>query len=105
MFFALFPVEARFLVEFGTFSFSPHGSGPAGGALASGATGDARAEVAAAKVATGEAAYTAARTALQPHGALGRTDEYDLSLWIREARALRSARGSPSACRARVLAP
>ncbi|GAA0901516.1 hypothetical protein GCM10009574_089300 [Streptomyces asiaticus] len=23
--FALFPVEARFLVEFGTFSFSPHG--------------------------------------------------------------------------------
>ncbi|GHJ33243.1 hypothetical protein TPA0910_76760 [Streptomyces hygroscopicus subsp. sporocinereus] len=25
LFFALFPVEARFLVEFGTFSFSPHG--------------------------------------------------------------------------------
>ncbi|WAP54182.1 hypothetical protein [Streptomyces sp. S465] len=27
LFFALFPVEARFLVEFGTFSFSPHGRG------------------------------------------------------------------------------
>ncbi|MFE2180979.1 acyl-CoA dehydrogenase family protein [Streptomyces sp. NPDC059455] len=80
-------------------------SGPAGGALASGSTGDARAEVAAAKVATGEAAYAAARTALQLHGALGYTDEYDLSLWIRKARALRSAWGSPSACRARVLAP
>ncbi|MBI0316097.1 acyl-CoA dehydrogenase [Streptomyces javensis] len=80
-------------------------SGPAGGALASGPTGDARAEVAAAKVATGEAAYTAARTALQLHGALGYTDEYDLSLWIRKARALRSAWGSPSVCRARVLAP
>ncbi|UTO61097.1 acyl-CoA dehydrogenase [Streptomyces rapamycinicus] len=80
-------------------------SGPAGGALASGSTSDARAEVAAAKVATGAAAYAAARTALQLHGALGCTDEYDLSLWIRRARALRSAWGSPSVCRARVLAP
>ncbi|NEW71953.1 acyl-CoA dehydrogenase family protein, partial [Streptomyces rhizosphaericus] len=80
-------------------------SGPTGGALASGSTGDVRAEVAAAKVATGEAAYTAARTALQLHGALGYTDEYELSLWIRKARALRSAWGSPSVCRARVLAP
>ncbi|OPF72118.1 hypothetical protein VT50_0231975 [Streptomyces antioxidans] len=25
LFFALFPVEARLLVEFGTYSFSPHG--------------------------------------------------------------------------------
>ncbi|WP_344319143.1 acyl-CoA dehydrogenase family protein, partial [Streptomyces yatensis] len=77
-------------------------------ALASSASGparEARAEVAAAKVAAGEAAYTAARTALQLHGALGYTDEYDLSLWIRKARALRSAWGSPSICRARVLAP
>ncbi|EXU68255.1 acyl-CoA dehydrogenase [Streptomyces sp. PRh5] len=80
-------------------------SGPTGGALASGSTGDVRAEVAAAKVATGEAAYAAARTALQLHGALGYTDEYELSLWIRKARALRSAWGSPSVCRARVLAP
>ncbi|MFE2443789.1 acyl-CoA dehydrogenase family protein [Streptomyces melanosporofaciens] len=76
-------------------------------ALASAArpAGEVRAEVAAAKVAAGEAAYTAARTALQVHGALGYTDEYDLSLWIRKARALRSAWGSPSICRARVLAP
>ncbi|ADI04860.1 putative oxidoreductase [Streptomyces bingchenggensis BCW-1] len=73
-------------------------------ALADG-TDRAGAEVAAAKVAAGEAAYAAARTALQLHGAIGYTDEYDLSLWIRKARALRAAWGSPSVCRARVLAP
>ncbi|MFD7502923.1 acyl-CoA dehydrogenase family protein [Streptomyces sp. NPDC059850] len=73
-------------------------------ALAAGGPG-AGAEVAAAKVAAGEAAYAAARTALQLHGAIGYTDEYDLSLWIRKARALRGAWGSPSVCRARVLAP
>ncbi|MFI9045878.1 acyl-CoA dehydrogenase family protein [Streptomyces sp. NPDC053427] len=61
-------------------------------------------ETAAAKVAAGEAAYAAARTALQLHGALGYTDELDLSLWIRKARALRDAWGTPSECRARVLA-
>ncbi|MGW2325864.1 acyl-CoA dehydrogenase family protein [Streptomyces sp. NPDC001700] len=73
-------------------------------ALAAGGPG-AGTEVAAAKVAAGEAAYAAARTALQLHGAIGYTDEYDLSLWIRKARALRGAWGSPSVCRARVLAP
>ncbi|MYX60871.1 hypothetical protein GTZ89_35835, partial [Streptomyces sp. SID8382] len=73
-------------------------------ALAARPANGARAEVAAAKVAAGEAAYTAARTALQLHGALGYTDEYDLSLWIRKARALRTAWGSPSVCRSRVLA-
>ncbi|MFE7711602.1 acyl-CoA dehydrogenase family protein [Streptomyces sp. NPDC057486] len=62
-------------------------------------------EIAAAKVAACEAACTAARTALQVHGALGYTEELDLSLWIRKARALRSAWGTPAACRARVLAP
>ncbi|MFJ8669833.1 acyl-CoA dehydrogenase family protein [Streptomyces sp. NPDC093600] len=61
-------------------------------------------DVAAAKVAACEAACAAARTALQIHGALGYTDELDLSLWIRKARALRSAWGTPGACRARVLA-
>ncbi|MEC4020731.1 acyl-CoA dehydrogenase family protein, partial [Streptomyces sp. H27-D2] len=71
-------------------------------ALASGTPG-AAAEVAAAKVAAGEAAYAASRTALQLHGAIGYTAEYDLSLWIGKARALRSAWGTPSACRARVL--
>ncbi|MER7398920.1 acyl-CoA dehydrogenase family protein [Streptomyces sp. NPDC000151] len=64
---------------------------------------NAAADVPAAKVAACEAAYAAARTALQLHGALGYTDELDLSLWIRKARALRSAWGTPAACRARVL--
>ncbi|MDT0454892.1 acyl-CoA dehydrogenase family protein [Streptomyces sp. DSM 41527] len=61
-------------------------------------------EVAAAKVAAGEAAYAAARTALQVHGAVGYTAELDLSLWIRKARPLRDAWGTPAECRARVLA-
>ncbi|MFH8568468.1 acyl-CoA dehydrogenase family protein [Streptomyces sp. NPDC017993] len=63
----------------------------------------ARRDAAAAKVAAGEAAYGAARAALQLHGAIGYTEELDLSLWIRKARALRSAWGTPSQCRARVL--
>jgi alkylation response protein AidB-like acyl-CoA dehydrogenase len=62
-------------------------------------------EIAAAKVTACEAACAAARTALQIHGALGYTEEFDLSLWIRKARALQSAWGTPAACRARVLAP
>ncbi|MFI1739435.1 acyl-CoA dehydrogenase family protein [Streptomyces sioyaensis] len=61
-------------------------------------------EVAAAKVAAGEAGYAAARTALQLHGALGYTEELDLSLWIRKARPLRDAWGTPAECRRRVLA-
>lgn len=61
-------------------------------------------EVAAAKVAAGEAAHAAARTALQVHGAVGYTAELDLSLWIRKARPLRDAWGTPAECRARVLA-
>ncbi len=61
-------------------------------------------DIAAAKVAAGEAAYFAARTALQCHGAIGYTEELDLSLWIRKARPLRTAWGTPTACRARVLA-
>lgn len=60
-------------------------------------------DIAAAKVTAGEAAYAASRTALQLHGALGYTDELDLSLWIRKARPLRDAWGTPAACRARVL--
>ncbi|MGW6291338.1 acyl-CoA dehydrogenase family protein [Streptomyces sp. NPDC055058] len=73
-------------------------------ALAAGAPGAGR-EAAMAKVAAGEAAYAASRTALHLHGALGYTAELDLSLWIRKARALRNAWGTPAACRARVLAP
>ncbi|MEU9860637.1 acyl-CoA dehydrogenase family protein [Streptomyces sp. NPDC047971] len=64
----------------------------------------ASAEIAAAKVTAGEAAYAAARTALQLHGAVGYTEELDLALWIRKARPLRDAWGTPAACRARVLA-
>ncbi|MFF7180518.1 acyl-CoA dehydrogenase family protein [Streptomyces sp. NPDC008121] len=61
------------------------------------------ADLAAAKVAAGEAAYAAARTALQLHGAVGYTEEPDLSLWLRKARPLRDAWGTPSWCRALVL--
>ncbi|GAA3118136.1 acyl-CoA dehydrogenase [Streptomyces rameus] len=80
---------------------------PAGGA-GTGRTGDsasAAREIAAAKVAAAEAAYGAARTALQLHGAVGYTEELDLSLWIRKARPLRDAWGTPAVCRARVLTP
>ncbi|MCI4080968.1 hypothetical protein MRQ86_11600 [Streptomyces sp. MMS21 TC-5] len=60
-------------------------------------------DVAAAKLRCGEAAYRAAMTALQLHGAVGYTEELDLSLWLRRARPLRDAWGTPSACRAEVL--
>lgn len=62
------------------------------------------ADVAAAKVAASEAAYGAARAALQLHGAIGYTAEYDLSLWLTKARALRGAWGDPGECRRLVLA-
>ena len=61
------------------------------------------ADVAAAKVTACEAAYAAARTALQLHGAIGYTAEYDLSLWLTKSRALLTAWGTPRECRARVL--
>ncbi|MEU6142307.1 acyl-CoA dehydrogenase family protein [Streptomyces sp. NPDC047081] len=61
------------------------------------------ADVAAAKVTACEAAYTTARTALQLHGAIGYTAEYELSLWLTKARALRTAWGSPRECRAAVI--
>ncbi|AWZ04296.1 MULTISPECIES: acyl-CoA dehydrogenase family protein [unclassified Streptomyces] len=60
-------------------------------------------EVAAAKLTAGEAAYAAAMTALQLHGAVGYTEELDLSLWLRKARPLRDAWGTPAQCRAAVL--
>ncbi|MEV0928483.1 acyl-CoA dehydrogenase family protein [Streptomyces spongiicola] len=65
----------------------------------------ARADIAAAKVAAGEAAYGAARAALQLHGAIGYTEELDLALWLRKARPLRDAWGTPAQCRAAVLRP
>ncbi|MEU9604182.1 acyl-CoA dehydrogenase family protein [Streptomyces sp. NPDC048057] len=63
-----------------------------------------RRDVAAAKVATADAVYAAARAALQLHGAVGYTDELDLALWLRKARPLRGAWGTPAACREVVLA-
>ncbi|WP_067461440.1 acyl-CoA dehydrogenase family protein [Actinomadura macra] len=74
-----------------------------GAALAYGTPDFAR-DVSAAKVAASEASYALAKTALQVHGAIGYTDEYDPSLWIRKARALYSAWGSPAEHRARVMA-
>ncbi|KUO22752.1 acyl-CoA dehydrogenase family protein [Streptomyces dysideae] len=61
------------------------------------------ADVAAAKVTACEAAHATARTALQLHGAIGYTAEYDLSLWLTKARALRTAWGTPDECRTVVL--
>ena len=60
-------------------------------------------DVSAAKAYTSDAAYRAARTALQVHGAIGYTSEYDLGLWLLKVRALVGAWGSPGHHRARVL--
>jgi alkylation response protein AidB-like acyl-CoA dehydrogenase len=57
----------------------------------------------AAKVAAGDAAYRASRTGLQVHGAIGYTQEFDLSLWLTKVRALVTAWGTPAYHRARVL--
>jgi alkylation response protein AidB-like acyl-CoA dehydrogenase len=74
-----------------------------GGALSIGTHDQAR-DVSAAKVACTDAAYQAARTALQVHGAIGYTAEYDLSLWLTKVRALVSAWGTQREHRTRVLA-
>lgn len=66
-------------------------------------TDDRSRDVSAAKAAASDAAYRAARTALQLHGAIGYTEEYDLSLWLLKVRALVSAWGTTSYHRARVL--
>lgn len=60
-------------------------------------------DVSAARVACADAAYLSARTALQIHGAIGYTLEHDLGLWFTKVRALRSAWGTQSFHRARVL--
>jgi alkylation response protein AidB-like acyl-CoA dehydrogenase len=74
-----------------------------GAALSTGSDTASR-DVSAAKVATSDSAYHAARTALQVHGAIGYTAEYDLGLWIGKVRALIGAWGTPVDHRARVLA-
>jgi alkylation response protein AidB-like acyl-CoA dehydrogenase len=67
-------------------------------------TATAARDVSAAKVACTDAAYRAARTALQVHGAIGYTAEYDLGLWLTKVRALVSAWGTQRFHRQRVLA-
>lgn len=60
-------------------------------------------DASAAKVAAGDAAYRAARTGLQVHGAIGYTRELDLSLWLTRIRALVTAWGTPAFHRGRLL--
>ncbi|WP_055399725.1 MULTISPECIES: acyl-CoA dehydrogenase family protein [unclassified Mycobacterium] len=64
---------------------------------------DSARDVSAAKAAASEAGLLAARSALQTHGAIGYTQEHDLSLWLLRVQALRSAWGTPEAHRRRVL--
>ena len=58
--------------------------------------------VSAAKVAAGDAAYLASRVALQVHGAIGYTSEFDLGLWINRVRALVGAWGGSAFHRDRI---
>ncbi len=64
---------------------------------------DSARDVSAAKAAASDAGLLAARSALQTHGAIGFTQENDLSLWLLRVQALRSAWGTPEAHRRRVL--
>ncbi len=59
--------------------------------------------VSAAKIQAASAARLAARVGLQVHGAIGYTEEYDLSLWLLRIRALQSAWGSSAYHRDRLL--
>jgi hypothetical protein len=59
--------------------------------------------VSAAMIQSAEAANLAARVGLQVHGAIGYTEEYDLSLWLLRIRALQSAWGTQAYHRDRVL--
>jgi hypothetical protein len=70
--------------------------------LADGSPDTAR-DVSAAKAAASDAALLSARSSLQTHGAIGFTQEHDLSLLLLRAQALRSAWGDPTWHRRRVL--
>jgi hypothetical protein len=61
-------------------------------------------DVSAAKIAAGAAAYRAMRTALQVHGAIGYTAEFELSRWLLKVRALVTAWGTESYHRQRLMA-
>lgn len=71
-------------------------------ALAEGSPHTAR-DISAAKVAAADAALLAARSSLQTHGAIGFTQEHDLSLLLLRVQALRSAWGDPTLHRRRLL--
>jgi alkylation response protein AidB-like acyl-CoA dehydrogenase len=59
--------------------------------------------VSAAKIQSANAADLAARVGLQVHGAIGYTEEYDLSRWLLRIRALQSAWGTTAFHRDRLL--
>jgi alkylation response protein AidB-like acyl-CoA dehydrogenase len=64
---------------------------------------DTARDVSAAKAAASEATLLAARSSLQAHGAIGFTEEHNLSLLLLRTQALRSAWGDPTWHRTRVL--
>lgn len=68
-----------------------------------GTTPDTARDISAAKVAASEAALLSARSALQTHGAIGFTQEHDMSLLLLRVQALRSEWGDPAIHRRRVL--
>lgn len=77
---------------------------PARGDTAPGDRAHAARDLSVAKIACTDAAYRAARAALQVHGAIGYTSELDLSLWLTKVRALAPAWGSQAEHRAVVMA-
>ena len=78
------------------------GSRADGGTRAHGIPDETRAEVSAAKVLASDAALLAARRAIQCHGAIGYTTEYELHLFAKRAWALAAAWGSADEHRAIV---
>lgn len=64
---------------------------------------DTARDVSAAKVAAADAALLSARSSLQTHGAIGFTQEHDLSLLLLRVQALRPAWGDPTLHRRRLL--
>jgi alkylation response protein AidB-like acyl-CoA dehydrogenase len=70
--------------------------------LADGSPDTAR-DVSAAKAGASDAALLSARSSLQTHGAIGFTQEHDLSLLLLRVQALHSAWGDPTWHRRRVL--
>jgi alkylation response protein AidB-like acyl-CoA dehydrogenase len=63
---------------------------------------DAAIDVSLAKIYAGQAAKFVAKQALQVHGAIGYTTEYDLHMWMKRAWALSAAHGDAAYHRARV---